>query len=313
MSDTRSLPHLSIVSPVYQGEHLIARLVEMLEQSLAKLACSYEIVLVDDGSPDGSWSVMRRLAAERPHVRCFRLSRNFGQHPAITAGLDLARGQWVVVMDCDLQDRPEEVPRLYQKAQEGYDVVLARRAQRHDPWLVKLYSRLFYGVLAYLTGTPQDPSVANFGIYSRKVIDAVRKMREPIRFFPAMVQWVGFRQTTLDVVHSERSDGVSGYNCRKRLMLAMDIILAYSNKPLRLMIQLGFLVAASSFLWGVYILVLWLQGHITVLGYASQILSIWFLGGLIIMLLGMVGLYVGKIFEGVKHRPLYILDEETES
>jgi glycosyltransferase involved in cell wall biosynthesis len=271
----------------------------------------YEIILVDDYSPDNSWTEIERLASIHPEIKGIKLSRNFGQHYAITAGLDAAKGEWVVVMDCDLQDKPEEIPNLLAKAQEGYDVVLARRANRQDNFFKRLSSRIFYRTLAWLTGSEQDETIGNFGIYHRKVIDQIVMMRESIRYFPTMVKWVGFRQTTLDVVHAEREQGSSNYNFKKLFNLALDIMLAYSDKPIRLTVKLGMLVALTGFLFALFTLYKYLDGDIIVAGYASLIISLWLLTGFLLITIGMVGLYVGKTFEGVKNRPIYIVDKIT--
>jgi dolichol-phosphate mannosyltransferase len=210
-------------------------------------------------------------------------------------------------MDCDLQDRPEEIVNLYQKALEGYDIVLARRHERQDGFFKRFFSWLFYYVLSYLTGIKHDPAVANFGIYHRKVIQAVCQMRESIRVFPIMVRWTGFKTAKIDVIHAERTIGKTTYNFKRLLNLALDIILAYSDKPIRLTIKLGLTISILSFLFGLFLLFEYFFGVITVPGYASIIISIWFLSGLIIMILGIIGLYVGKIFEGVRSRPIYIV------
>jgi polyisoprenyl-phosphate glycosyltransferase len=212
--------------------------------------------------------------------------------------------------DLTLQDRPEEISELYNKVLEGYDAVLARRHERKDGFIKRLLSKAFYRTLGYLTGSHQDESIANFGIYHRKVIDQVKNLRESIRYFPTMVRWVGFNITTLNVTHAQRVDGKSNYNLKKLLLLALDIILAYSDRPIRLVIKLGLLIAVLSFVFILITLHNWWTGNIEVLGYASLIISVWFLSGCLLITLGVVGLYVGKTFEGVKNRPIYIVDEE---
>lgn len=309
MPSSEKIPLLSIISPVYGAEGVLDALVNRVSQAIKPFVHEFEIILVEDASPDHSWEELKDLAAGNPRVKALRLSRNFGQHYAITAGLDKAEGDWVVVMDCDLQDVPEEIPRLLQKALEGFDIVLARRVDRIDHWWTRMTSKLFYGVLSYLTGTKQDHTVANFGIYHIKVIDAIRQMREPIRYFPTMVKWVGFEKAYLDVRHAAREEGSSGYNFRKRLKLALDIMLAYSNKPLLLTVQLGLIIAGTSFLVSLVVLVFALLGKYTVSGYASLMMSLWFLAGLIIFILGVNGLYLAKVFEGVKNRPIYFIKE----
>lgn len=300
---------ISVVIPVYKAENTLDELVDRLEQTLPAIDPAYEIILINDRSPDSSWQVIERIGSHKKFVKGIHLSRNFGQHKAISAGLDNCKGEWIVVMDCDLQDQPEEIVRLYSKAQEGYEAVFASRHNRQDSFIKKLFSKIFYSLLSYLTGTRQDESLASFGIYSSKFIDVIRGMRESIRYFPTMVQWVGFTTYKLPVEHHERKAGKSGYNFRKLSYLAMDIILAYSDKPLRLTVKFGIAIAFIAFGFACYTLLLWWRGEIVVLGYASIIISIWFLTGCILTTLGVVGLYIGKIFEGVKRRPIYIIEK----
>lgn len=301
---------ISVVSPVYSAEFLVNKLVSRLRKTLSELCDSYEIILVEDGSPDNSWQQIKMLCKDDRKVKGIRLSRNFGQHYAITAGLEKARGEWIVVMDCDLQDRPEEIPALFEKAQEGYDIVYARRLVRKDGLLKKMASKTFYRLFGYLTDSKQDPSIANFGIYHREVIRSILKMKDHVRYFPTMVQWVGFRSTKLNVDHSKREDGKSSYTWRKLLTLALDNVIAFSDKPLKLTIRLGFVISMISFCIGVFYLYRYLAGEIIVLGFTSLVISIWFLSGLIIFILGILGIYLGKTFDRVKDRPTFIIHEK---
>lgn len=305
----RGMIEISVVSPVYGAEHSVEELVTQLRSELGKISSNYEIVLVEDRSPDGSWREIEKACALFPEILGVRLSRNFGQHHAISAGLRFAKGEWVIVMDCDLQDRPSEIAKLFAEAQKGHDVVLARRVERRDGFFKRLSSTLFYRGLSYLTGIEQDPTIANFGVYSRKVIDAINAMPETVRYFPTMVRWVGFDIAKIDVVHAERPIGRSAYDFKKLFNLALDVCLANSDKPIRLVVKTGFLVSLSGFAFAAYTIVQALRGEIQVLGYASLIVSIWLLSGLIIFIVGVVGLYVGKSFEGIKGRPAFIVDE----
>ncbi len=300
----------SIVSPVYRAEKIIPTLVKRIEDSISQITSNYEIILVEDCGPDNSWAAIESIAKTNLRVKGIKLSRNFGQHYAITAGLDQCKGDWIVVMDCDLQDQPEEIINLYAKAKEGFDIVLARRAQRKDGFFKRFFSASFYKTLSYLTGSEQDESVANFGIYNKKVIDAVVTMRESIRYFPTMIKWVGFESAKIDVVHDSREEGESSYDFKKLLKLALEIILAFSDKPLRLMIKIGLIISLVSVIIAIDAIYSWLNGDISVLGYTSIIVSIWLLSGIIISTLGLVGLYVGKTFEGVKNRPIYLIQKK---
>jgi dolichol-phosphate mannosyltransferase len=301
---------ITVVSPVYNAQNIIQELIKRLELVLNQITNDYEIILVDDFSKDNSWMIIESICSLNNKVKGIKLSRNFGQHYAITAGLDHVLGEWVVVMDCDLQDQPEEILKLYKKALEGYDIVLASRYDRKDSIIKKFYSKFFYKILSFLTGTKQDSSVANFGIYNKCVINEIQKLRESIRYFPTMVKWVGFKSVKINVDHTKREDGTSNYNFKKMLNLAIDIILAYSDKPIRITIFLGVLISIISFIMSIYTLCRWLSGSIIVIGYSSMIISIWFLSGCILTTLGVIGLYLGKTFEGVKKRPLYIIEHK---
>lgn len=301
--------HISVVSPVYRAEKIVSELVRQIKESLKTITEDYEIILVNDASPDNSWQAIQNECTKDKCVKGIDLSRNFGQHYAITAGLSFAKGEWVVVMDCDLQDRPDEIPNLYHKAQEGWDSVFAQRVERNDTFFKRNFSKLFYQLFSYLTDTKQDATVANFGIYHRKIVDAILDMKDQIRFFPTMVQWVGFRKYYLPVQHSERFEGKSSYNLKSLSRLALNTIIAFSDKPLRLTVKIGFSIASISFVVGLVYLVLYILGNIKVLGFTSLFISIWFLAGVIITILGIIGLYLGKTFEKVKDRPVFIINE----
>lgn len=302
--------HISIVSPVYGCRTCLVELYLRLKKTLEPITKDFEIILVNDNSPDDAWPTILELAEKDKRVKGIMLSRNFGQHYAITAGLSFAKGEWVVVMDCDLQDQPEEIPQLYGKAIEGYEVVLAKRVERQDHFFKKLTSKLFYNTLAYLTDTEQDAQVANFGIYHQKVVAAILSMHDKTRYFPAMVKWVGFRRTEIDVEHAARKEGKSSYNFKALIRLALNTILSFSDKPLRLTVKIGVLISAFSFVFAIFIFIKALTGRIEVLGYSSLIISIWFLAGVIITLVGMLGLYIGRIFDQVKNRPTFIVSQK---
>lgn len=299
----------SVVSPVYRAETIVDRLVHEIRNELQKITKNFEIILVDDGSPDDSWAKIQRQSRQDKRIKGIKLSRNFGQHYAITAGIDHAVGKWIIVMDCDLQDLPAEIHALYAKAQEGYDAVLARRTERQDNILKRLFSFSYYGILSYLTGTKHDPAIGNFGIYNSKMIDVMKKMRESIRYFPVMIKWIGFKQTAINVQHGKRVEGKSNYNLKRLFALGMDIILAYSDKPIRLTIKIGMFIALSAFAFAVITVVRFLSGDIVVSGYTSLMASLWFIVGILMTTFGVVGLYIGKTFEGVKQRPIYIISE----
>ena len=304
-------PHLSVVIPVYMAEQCLDELYQRLKAALERITTDFEIVLVEDCGGDNSWQVIERLAAADPRVRGLQFSRNFGQHYGITAGLDICQGDWVVVMDCDLQDRPEEIPRLYNKAQEGYDVVLARRGARRDPLLKRMTSWLFYKAFSYLADIDYDGESGNFRIMSRKVVTNFRRMGEQLRFFGGLVQWMGFPTASIEVEHAERFEGKSTYTFAKLWKLASETIIAHSDKPLRLSVRFGFLMAFFSFLYGTYILGGALFYSSPIQGWSSLIVSLYFIGGIIIAILGILGIYLGKTFDESKKRPLYIVRRAT--
>lgn len=303
--------HISVVIPVYKAEACLHELYRRLKSSLETITTDFEIILVEDCGGDRSWAMIGELVLADPRIKGIQFSRNFGQHYGITAGLDHCSGDWVVVMDCDLQDQPEEIPRLYAKAQEGFEVVLARRGRRQDGLLKRLSSRLFYATLNYLADMRYDAEVGNFRIVSRKVAEAYRQMRENLRFFGGMVDWMGFPTASIKVDHAERYAGETSYSFAKLWKLGIETIIAYSDKPLRLAIRFGFLLSLGALLYSLRIIYEALQGSYTVLGWSSLMASIYFLGGIIISLLGIIGLYLGKTFDETKRRPLYIVNHKT--
>jgi len=297
---------------VYKAEKIIPLLVERIENSVGKITADYEIILVEDGGPDNSWKVIETIAKTKSKIKGIKLSRNFGQHPAIMAGLSQAKGEWVVVMDCDLQDQPEEIEKLYAKALEGYDIVLAKRKDRKDSFFKKMTSSFFSKVYSYFTDTDYDNEVANFGIYHRKVIKSILEIPDTIKFFPLFVKFVGYNATSIRVDHAPRAEGNTSYSFSKLVSLAFNTIISFSNKPLKLFVKFGLTISTLSFLLGIYNLYLAMTHQIEVLGYSSIIVSIWFLSGVIITTIGVTGIYVGKIFDQTKNRPTFIIDKKDD-
>lgn len=302
---------ISIVIPVYKAEDCLEELYVRLKVSIEILTSNFEIVFVEDCGEDRSWPIICELAKADSRVKGIQFSRNFGQHYGITAGLDHCNGDWVVVMDCDLQDRPEEIPRLYARAQEGYDVVLARRGRRKHRLLKRVTSRIFYSTFNYLADIKYDAEVGNFRIISRKVVEYYRQMRENLRFFGGIIDWMGFPTSSIDVEHADRFAGETTYSFLKLWKLAIETIVAYSDKPLRLAIRFGFMMSLGSFLFALKIFYDALTVKSAVLGWSSLIISIYFLGGIVISILGIIGLYLGKTFDQTKQRPLYIVNHRT--
>lgn len=302
-------PVLSIVSPVYRAEMFVDKLVSEIQKVCLSLNVDFEIILVDDRSPDQSWQKMKQLSASNPEVTSIRLSKNFGQHPAIMAGLNHAKGEWIIVMDCDLQDQPKVIADLYSTALQGFDIVLARRLQRQDSFLKKLSSKIFSKVYGFFTDTKYDNEIANFGIYNKKVVGSILQVSDYIKFFPLFVNFVGFNSTSIPVEHAARDSGGSSYTIGKLISLAFNSIISFSNKPLKIFVKFGLIISALSFILGAYYIYEALTHRIEVIGFTSIIVSIWFLSGVIITTIGITGIYVGKIFDQTKNRPVFIIDE----
>jgi len=305
------MPHLSIVIPVYKAQDCLDELYNRIKTSVETISTDFELLLIEDCGGDRSWEKIQQLASSDARVKGIHFSRNFGQHYGITAGLDFCDGDWVVVMDCDLQDRPEEIPSLYHKAMEGNDVVLARRGARSDPLLKRLTSKIFYQIFSYLADMNYDGETGNFRIMSRRVVENFRCMREQLRFFGGLVSWLGFTTGSIDVQHDERYAGQTSYTFSKLWRLATETIIAYSDKPLRLAIRFGLSIALLAFAYGSFIIYRGLLHGTPIQGWSSLIVSIYFLGGIIIGILGIMGVYLGKTFDEVKRRPLYVVREMT--
>ena len=302
---------ISIVSPVYRAEKILPILVSEINLVMERIGEDYEIILVDDRSPDNSWEVMKVLSSQNSKIKSIRLSRNFGQHSAIFAGLTKTKGDWVVVMDCDMQDQPKEIAKFYKKALEGYDIVLGQRENRKDKFLKKLSSKLFYKVFNYLSGANFDNNVANFGIYHQKTIKSILDMGDYVKFFSLFINWIGFKSVSIPIEHGEREEGKSTYSVGRLFKQAFNVIISFSDKPLRLFINFGLSISILSFILGIYYLYLSITHKITQPGFSSLILSIWFLSGIIISCIGIVGVYLGKTFDQAKGRPTFIIDEEV--
>ena len=300
---------ISVVIPVFRAERILVSLCERLDAALRKIGRPFEIILVDDRSPDQSWDIITAMVARFPQIRAIRLSRNFGQHYAITAGLDVAAGEWVVVMDCDLQDQPEEIAKLLEAAECGYDIVLARRVQRSDAFHKRLLSRCFYRAFNLLSGYRIDPTVGSFRMMRRTVVEAYRNMRESARLFGGMIEWLGFETTSVDVEHAGRFEGRTSYSLRALMRLAVDGMVAFSNRPLYLSIGIGVAISLAATVFGCSLVLNYLlHPRVGVPGWLSTITLSAFIGGLILLNLGVLGIYVGRIYDQSKGRPLYVID-----
>lgn len=298
---------LSVVVPVYGCDECLRALHERLTASLAAVTTDYEVIFVDDASPDGAWATLAELAREDPAVTALRLSRNFGQHAAITAGLAKASGRWVVVMDCDLQDPPEQIPRLYAKAREGYDVVFARRLRRRQSLFRRVTGHAYFRLRNALVKSDMDPNMSNLSILSRKVVDAFLTLSDRNRQYLLIVDWLGFRHATIDVDQNARPAGRSAYSLGALGRVAIDGLFFDSTVLLRWIVYTGFALASVGALLAGAILYFKLTSD-PLPGWTSVSVLVLIMGGFIILTTGVTGLYIGKIFDQVKGRPLYVID-----
>ena len=300
---------LSVVSPVYHGENMLEELVARISKAVAPLTSDYEIILVNDGSPDASWEGIKTLCARDTKVKGINLAHNFGEPYAITAGLSYAQGDYIAVIDCDLQNKPEDLPALFLKAMEGYDIVSARRVHRDDTFLKRMSSAVFHRVYDFLSGFSTDKAVAEFGVYSKRIVKVYCSIPEYSRSFVELIHTLGFRKTGIDVMHDHRLEGKSSYNLTRLLRLSFNAIISNSNRPLQLAVTLGFIMSLFSFLMAVYNIFAKFAGWNEVAGYTTTVFSIWFVGGLLLFMMGILGLYIGKIFDQAKGRPVFIVQD----
>jgi dolichol-phosphate mannosyltransferase len=302
---------LSVVVPLLNEEGIVEELIKRINGSLEEVSENYEIILVDDGSTDGTWEKVRLCSKINLRVKGIKLSRNFGHHYAISAGLHNAKGEWVVVMDGDLQDRPEVIPNLLKKAQEGFDVVFVSRSKRPESLFYRIFQKFFYIILNRLSGIDFDSRQANFSIINRKVVEAFKKFPENSRFYGSTIKWLGFKRSYIEAEHGRRFSGKPSYTIRKRLNLAFDIILAFSDRPLKFAIGLGLFLSGVSFLIFIWVLIGYMSWGFTVIGWPSLIASIFLSSGAILVVLGVIGIYLGRVFNEVKSRPLYLVEDKV--
>jgi polyisoprenyl-phosphate glycosyltransferase len=299
---------LSVVIPVFGCQDCLRDLHRRLRAAVESVTSSYELIFVDDRSPDGAWTTLTELSAGDSRVRAFRLSRNFGQHAAITAGLAECSGRWTVVMDCDLQDPPEQIPRLYATAREGgYDVVFSRRRRRRQPLVRRVAGHLYFRVRNVLVKGDMDVNMTNLSILSRKVVDAFLTLRDKNRQYLLIVDWLGFEHTTIDVEQDPRHSGRSSYTLGALVKVAIDGLFFDSTVLLRWIVYAGFALAFAGGVLGLAIVSFWIVGS-PPKGWTSLSTLLLLIGGFILVATGVAGLYIGKIFDQVKGRPLYIVD-----
>ncbi|MBY0358795.1 MAG: glycosyltransferase family 2 protein [Candidatus Obscuribacterales bacterium] len=301
---------LSVIIPVYRAQSFLHQLNNRLHQVLNELSLSYELLFVDDSSPDGSWDILAEIASSTKSVRAIKLSRNYGQQAAITAGLTYARGERAVIMDCDLQDLPEDIPRLIAKAEEGYDIVFAKRASRAKEPVRALVSQTYFNLLSAITGTKVDDSCGSFSIISRNVIDAFLRFTDHSRHYLLILFWLGFRRGYIDAQRAAREEGQSSYNFKTLLRLALQGLFFQSTALLEWIIGTGFAISFLGFLGIFYALGEFFICKTVLSGWTSTVVLTLTLGGFNLIAVGVVGLYIGQIFEQVKGRPLFVVQSQ---
>lgn len=300
---------ISILVPLHNEQESIEHLIERLTLTLRKMKISYEIILVDDGSLDNTWSKLIQLSESTENLKCVRLSKNFGQHNAITAGLSMCNSEWTVVMDGDLQDRPEEIPNLYSKALEGFEIVFISRKNRNESKFYLLAQKIFYKLLRKLSDIQFDEGTANFSIINKKVVEAYNFIEDHNRFYGSTIKWLGFKSTIIEADQGQRFAGETSYTLSSRWDLALATILNYSEKPLKIAIKIGIFVSAASLAFGLFFAYRKIFFGEGILGWPSLIVSIYFLAGVILIFMGILGIYIGQILKEVKKRPSYLIDQ----
>jgi len=301
---------VSVVAPIFNEEQTISEFVKQVTNSLKQLTDEFEIILVDDGSSDNSWEEIKKEAQNNMNVKGLKLSRNFGHHYAISAGLHKSNANWTVVMDSDLQDRPDVIKDLYSKAKEGYEVVFVSRTNRPESYSYLFLQKLFYKLLNLFSGLKFNSKQANYSIINYKVVNAFRSFPEKSRFYGSTIKWLGFKTAEINAPHGARFSGKPSYTFKKRVKLALDIILAFSDRPLKFAIFFGIFMALFAIVFSVWIVWGALNDDFEVLGWPSLMASIFFVGGSILIVLGILGTYLGRVFNEVKNRPLYIISDE---
>lgn len=300
---------ISIVIPVYGCPSALKPLHERLTSVLTGMNAEYEIVMVDDCDEMNSWEEVRKLALKDEHVKAIHFTHNFGQGCAITAGVRQATGDWIITMDCDLQDAPENIPDLYAKAQEGYDVVFVRRRKRKESFFVRLFAKWYHDLLCWLSGVQFDYDLATYLIASKRAADYYRTSKDRGRDFGVFLMWLGFRYTFVEYEQDRRFEGKSSFTFIKKWKTAVGIITTYSNRPLYVSIWIGAFCALFSFLYIIYAFIQYYVYNANPVGWTTMAAAIFFFGGMILSTLGLMGIYLGNIFDMSKDRPLYAIQE----
>ena len=303
-----SVPEFSVVIPIYNEEETIPELCRRLTAVLEKLG-TYEIILVDDGSKDGSWTLITQLHEKDNRIKGISFSRNFGHHNAVFAGLDHIQGDVIILMDGDLQDQPEEIPKLLNKSKEGYDIVQGIVQKRHVNPLQNLLSRVFHSLFVKISTVDPKTRIGLFRCLTKPVVESIKKLPERAVFFGGIISWVGFKTAHVPVERAKRYAGKSKYNFLKRFALAMNAITSFSERPLILIFQVGIMVFIFSLFMFGYAIFRKIFYNVAIIGWTSLFASIFFSTGLITSSLSIIGLYISKLFIEIKQRPRYIIRE----
>ena len=309
MSKTEENIDISVVIPVYGCPAAIPELHRRLSEVLSGMNVAYEIIMVDDCDKMNSWEEVKKVAEKDTHVKAIHFTKNHGQGVAVTAGVHQSVGKWVITMDCDLQDAPENIPDLYSKALEGYDVVFVRRQQRKESFLVRLFAKWYHNVLAWLSGVDFDYDLATYLIASRRATDYYVASKDRGRDFGVFLMWLGFRYTFVNYEQGYRYEGKSSFTFIKKVRTAVGIISTYSNRPLYVSIWVGLISAAFSFIYIIYAFIQYFVYDANPVGWTTVAAAIFFFGGAILSTLGVMGIYLGNIFDMSKDRPLFTIQE----
>jgi polyisoprenyl-phosphate glycosyltransferase len=305
--DSRSTVAYSVVIPVFNEEESIPELSRRVNEVMRKLSGGHEVVFVDDGSTDASFEVLGALRRQFPSIKVVRLSRNFGHHIALTAGIDYARGSTVIFMDADLQDQPEEIPKLLARYREGFDVVYGIRKTRKDAFAKRAVSSLFAAAAGRMMGSSHTMTGGIFRVVNRQVVDELKRCRETSRLVIGLIDWLGFKQAGVEVEHGTRYAGHTKYSLFKLITLGLNAVTSFSYVPLQLATYVGSFAAMLSLVAGAYIVFRKLVFGIPVAGYASLIVAVLFLGSIQLIVLGIIGEYIGRVYTEVQSRPLYVV------
>ena len=303
-------PVLSVVVPVYNEEEVLAESYRRLTAAIAAIGEPYELIFINDGSRDKTPAILSALCESDSHVRVLDFSRNFGHQPAITAGMDYAQGNAIVVIDADLQDPPEVIAKMFAKWREGFDVVYGKRLKRDGESLFKkLSAKIYYRLLYSMTSVEMPVDTGDFRLIDRKVCDAMKSLGERNRYVRGLVSWVGFKQTAVEFNREKRFAGETKYPLKRMIKLAMDGIMSFSYKPLKFASGIGVTMSLFSFIYLIVIICQKLFTATTVQGWASTTAILVFTQGIVLMMLGIIGEYMGRIFDEIKGRPIYIVRE----